>query len=165
MDKQEFIQGVESLRGELLRQAMQYLDRPQDAEDAVQETLVKLWMAKDRVANRSNLGKMAATICRNVSLNMARTTKRYIPIVGNRVAADEAQNPHRRMEEQDGWQQLRQSIHTLTDKQRLILRMRNVQGMPYTDIARIIGTTESSVRGMISRARTDLLRQLQDMVL
>ena len=43
MDIQEFIHGVEGLRSNLLKQARHYLNDADDAEDAVQETLVKLW--------------------------------------------------------------------------------------------------------------------------
>ena len=50
MDIQEFIHGVEGLRSNLLKQARHYLNDAEDAEDAVQETLVKLWVVRDRVA-------------------------------------------------------------------------------------------------------------------
>ena len=50
MDIQEFIHGVEGLRSNLLKQARHYLNDADDAEDAVQETLVKLWVVRDRVA-------------------------------------------------------------------------------------------------------------------
>lgn len=56
---------------------------------------------------------------------------------------------------------LKQSIRALSDRHRTIIRMRNVENMPYTDIARILGTTESSVRGMISKARMELIKNLK----
>lgn len=56
---------------------------------------------------------------------------------------------------------LKQSISALSDRHRAIIRMRNVENMPYADIARIIGTTESSVRGMISKARMELIKNLK----
>ena len=39
--------------------------------------------------------------------------------------------------------------------------MRNVENISYADIAKIIGTSESSVRGMISKARKELLRNMK----
>ena len=56
MDIQEFIHGVEGLRSNLLKQARHYLNDADDAEDAVQETLVKLWVVRDRVAEASGMG-------------------------------------------------------------------------------------------------------------
>ncbi|MDY5314783.1 MAG: sigma-70 family RNA polymerase sigma factor, partial [Sodaliphilus sp.] len=63
--------------------------------------------------------------------------------------------------EQENLQNLQQSIRSLSDKQRAIIRMRNVENLSYADIAKIIGTTESSVRGMISKARIQLLNQMK----
>ena len=54
-----------------------------------------------------------------------------------------------------------QGIRSLPPKQRAILRMRNVEHLPYVDIAKILGTTESSVRGMMSKARLNLINQLK----
>ena len=63
--------------------------------------------------------------------------------------------------EQENLQNLQQGIRSLSDKQRAIIRMRNVENLSYADIAKIIGTTESSVRGMISKARMLLLNQMK----
>ena len=42
-----------------------------------------------------------------------------------------------------------------------MLRMRNVENMQYADIAKIMGTSESSVRGMISKARMALVQLMK----
>lgn len=59
---------------------------------------------------------------------------------------------------------MKRSIQALSPKQRALIRMRNVENMSYADIAKLIGTTESSVRGMISIARTQLLKQMKGSV-
>lgn len=160
MELQEFIRSVKKLRGDMLRQAGHYLDNPDDEKDAVQETLVKLWMLRDRIADASKMRNMASVVCRNVSLNMIRDRKQAVPI-------DSASNivslhtPQQQLEEQESRQRLRQGISKLTDKQRAIIRMRNVENLSYADIAKVTGTTESSVRGMISKARATLLKEMK----
>lgn len=52
MEIQEFVNGAESLRDGLLKQAMHYLGNGSDAEDAVQETLLKLWTVRERMLQR-----------------------------------------------------------------------------------------------------------------
>ena len=42
--------------------------------------------------------------------------------------------------------------------------MRNVENLSYADIAKLMGTTESSVRGMICKARMELLKQMKGAV-
>lgn len=160
MEIQEFIHCVERLRDDLLQQANHYLDNSEDAEDAVQETLVKLWIARNRIVDSAKMRNLASVICRNVSLNMLRDVNTSVPIdnAGNIAMQFD---PQSQLEERESQRKLRQSILALSDKQRAILRMRNVENMSYSDIAKVVGTTESSVRGMISKARMELLIQMK----
>ena len=160
MEIHEFIHSVERLRGDLLRQARRLLDSEDDAEDAVQETLMKLWIMKERILNADKMRNMATVVCRNVSLNILRDARQSVPIETAEVITLQG-NPQLLLEEQESRQKLKRSIEKLTDKQRAILRMRNVENMTYADIAKIIGSSESSVRGMISKARLALLKQMK----
>lgn len=161
MEIQEFIQGVSELRDGMLRIANHYLNSRDDAEDAVQDSLLKLWMARDRIADRQKMRNMAAVICRNVSLNMLRDNRPSIPL-------DEVPSialpcyPHERLEEHESHQKLMQCICQLNDRQRAIIWMRNVEELTYADIACIMGTTESSVRGMMSKARKLLVSKMKE---
>lgn len=160
MEIHEFIHSVERLRGDLLRQARRLLDSEDDAEDAVQETLMKLWIMKERILNADKMRNMATVVCRNVSLNILRDARQSVPIETAEVITLQG-NPQVLLEQQESRQKLKRSIEKLTDKQRAILRMRNVENMTYADIAKIIGSSESSVRGMISKARLALLIQMK----
>ena len=160
MEIHEFIHSVERLRGDLLRQARRLLDSEDDAEDAVQETLIKLWIMKERILNADKMRNMATVVCRNVSLNILRDARQSVPIETAEVITLQG-NPQVLLEQQESRQKLKRSIEKLTDKQRAILRMRNVENMTYADIAKIIGSSESSVRGMISKARLALLIQMK----
>lgn len=160
METQEFINSVESLRGDMLRQARRYLHDTDDAEDAVQESLVKLWTLRDRIPDKQKMRNMAGVICRNVSLNMIRDSRHTVDI-DNVKTMHMRGDPQILMEEREDTQRLKESIRSLSDKQRAILRMRNVENMSYADISRIIGSTESSVRGMLSKARQILLEKMK----
>lgn len=50
----------------------------------------------------------------------------------------------------------------LPAKYKELIRMRNGEGLSYKDIANLIGSTESSVRGMVARARSILIRQFNE---
>ena len=160
MELSEFTQEAEHLRHDLQRQACHYLADTDMAEDAVQETLVKLWEAKARIADASKMRNMASVVCRNVSLNMLRRAKRLSPLAdAGRVEVGDT--PQTRLELHDDAQWLRRCVQSLSDKQRLILRMRNVEKLSYAEIAKIMGTSESSVRGMVSKARQELLKRMK----
>lgn len=103
---------------------------------------------------------MASVVCKNVSLNILRDAKSCVSIDRAESVAGTG-NPEKQLVEQEDLQNLQQGIRSLSDKQRAIIRMRNVENLSYADIAKIIGTTESSVRGMISKARMQLLNQMK----
>ena len=112
------------------------------------------------MAEASKMRNMAAVVCRNVSLNMLRDKRQTVSIDGAWEVASHA-NPEIQLEEREGRQRLQRNIRALTDKQRALLRMRNVENMQYADIAKIMGTSESSVRGMISKARMALVQLMK----
>ena len=91
---------------------------------------------------------------------MLRDKRQTVSIDGAWEVASHA-NPEIQLEEREGRQRLQRNIRALTDKQRAMLRMRNVENMQYADIAKIMGTSESSVRGMISKARMALVQLMK----
>lgn len=165
MEQTEFEHNVPSLRLRLIRQADAYLADQDEAEDVVQETLLKLWQLRARIPDAVHMEHLALVVVRNACISALRQKSRRTCISINEEVTPVLMSPngHQRMEqdEEEAW--LKHCIHSLPDKQRSILRMRNVEGLSYGDIARIIGTTESSVRGLICRARNALLKQLKDM--
>ncbi len=156
MNIKEFAHNVELLREKLLAQAEHYLGNRDDAEDVVQESLVKLWAVRERIDDGSCMARMASVVCRNTSLNMLRDAK-PLTRLDDVEPADVVSSVQEDMELHESLAVLRRGIRGLGDKYRAIIRMRNVEGMSYADIARIMGATESSVRGMACKARRELL--------
>lgn len=161
MEIQEFIQGAERLRSDLLRQAKSYLANADDAEDAVQETLVRLWTARERIAGTDKMRNMASVVCRNVSLNMLRDAPPHCSIEETQLTPLLQASPLEELEARETRQKLRRSIHSLSTRQRALIRMRNVENMSYAEMAKLMGTTESSVRGMVCKARMELLKLMK----
>lgn len=160
MELNEFTDNARELQKDLLRQARHYFCNTQDAEDAAQETLIRLWVARERICDAVKMRNMGSVVCRNVSLNMLRKAQCTTPIEEARAIAVH-DSPQAQMEASEGLRLLHRSIHALSDKYRAILRMRNVENLSYADIARIMGTSESSVRGMVSKARKELMRNMK----
>ena len=109
MEIHEFIHSVERLRGDLLRQARRLLDSEDDAEDAVQETLMKLWIMKERILNADKMRNMATVVCRNVSLNILRDARQSVPIETAEVITLQG-NPQVLLEEQESRQRFRGTV-------------------------------------------------------
>lgn len=164
MEIQEFIKQISICRSNMLNQALHYLKDYDDAEDVVQETLAKLWMAKERIQNAEKLSSYASVACKNTALSFLRKTQEIISIE-DITESTSGINPQTMLEENENQQKLEYFISRLSDKQRAIIKMRNVEGLSYSEIAQIIGATESSVRGIISKTRTILLKQMRGAIL
>lgn len=147
----------------MLRQAQKYLRDTEDAEDVVQETLAKLWQMHDRIDTAEKLEHLASVIVKNTSLNAIRNHK-------NTVCIDRAFSLHgsnstqETIEAKETQKRLQYAILQLPDKQRAVVRMRNVEQLSYTEIAQVLGTTESSVRAMICKARATLMKQMKSTI-
>lgn len=161
MEKDEFVYGVEQMKRSLLAQATQYLGNSDDAEDVVQDVFMTLWVLKDRIPDMKRMRNMASVVCRNASLNKKRKSREISSLEMPDMATDQA-NAYEQMAYREDVCRLRRGVRALSSKHRAILRMRNVENMTYADMAKILGSTENSVRGMISKARMALLEQLKN---
>lgn len=167
MELNEFINTVTAVRSRMLQQAQTYLMDTDDAEDVVQEALAKLWQMRQRIDDAEKMAHLASVIVKNTSLNAIRNSKSKATLlshdgdVGRIVSSD---SPQRQMEEKETRERLQQIITQLPDKQRAVMRMRNVEQLSYKEIAQVLGTTESSVRAMICKARATLMKQLKSTI-
>ena len=78
MTSEEFKQEAQALRPQLISLAKRYLKDTDEAEDVVQDALLKLWQMHGEL--RSPMAAMAATITRNLSIDRLRRQHRTEPI-------------------------------------------------------------------------------------
>lgn len=160
MELNEFVHTATTLREQMLHQAQSYLCNTDDAEDVVQEALAKLWMMREDIDDTTKVTHLASVIVKNASLNALRNRKTTVGIdsISSSISHN---NAELQLEEKESRQRLKQAIKLLPDKQRAIVRMRNVEQLSYAEIAQILGSTESSVRVMICKARATLMKQMK----
>lgn len=134
------------LRPTLLRVAASIIGTD-EAQDVVQETLLKLWFLRDRLQEYSSIDAPARVIVRNLSLNVLRS-RRTCPV-------DCAALPDIADENNDtGFSdELLKAIASLPDTEQAVLRMKHLEGMETEEIALLIHSTPGAVRTALSRAR------------
>lgn len=161
MELQEFTENAERLRMQMHQQALHYLANPDDSDDVVQEAFIKLWLKRKEIDDFAKMRNLASVVVRNISLNMIRDRRRCDDL-DNCISLSTHIDAQQQMEEAENHQRLQRAIGTLSDKQKALIRMRNVEGLSYTDIARMLGTTESSARAMVCKARTAIMNQMKE---
>lgn len=141
MTQEQYKREARRLRPELLSTARRYLDGD-EAEDAVQDTLLRLWQMVDDL--RCPVDAFAAVLTRNICIDRLRRRHVTVPLTdaGPEEAPDDA-----RIE------RMMAVVDTLPPLQQTILRLRHMEGMEMSDIADLIGTNEVALRKALSRAR------------
>ena len=144
MTTDEFKQQAEGLRLQLISVAQKYLGTTDEAEDIVQDTMVKLWLMREQL--KSPISAFACMVTCNLCIDCLRRKHPTVDITQLSYEDDLSD---------DGEQieQMLKVIDSLPSTQRTILRMRHLQGMEMREIALILGSTEVAVRKTLSRAR------------
>ena len=189
-DEDAFRRLVEPRRGELHAHCYRMLGSLHDAEDALQEVLLRAWRGLRRFEGRSSLRSWLYTIATNTCLNaIERRPKRVLP-VDYGPAADPHTTPGEplvesvwmepypddRLDVEDGFAapearyEQRESVELafvavlqhLPPNQRAALILREVLGFSAREVAEALETTVASVNSALQRARETVEERLPE---
>lgn len=128
---------------------------PVDAEDAWSETFLAALRAYPRLRPDSNLEAWLVTIAHRKAVDHVRARSRR-PLVTDGLPEPLAEDGHPR-----GWESgLWEALETLPLKQRQTIAYHYLLGMPYLQVARIVGGSEAAAR----RAAADGIATLRKTV-
>ena len=139
------------MRPALLRMAIRYLEDSDEAEDAVQDALLKLWFLRDRLDQYRSVDALAIVITKHLCINRLRGTRIEKVDLEQGISIGGGENPE--------MQEILEVIGTLPDLQQSILRMKHLEGFEVEEIARLTGSTPVAVRTNLSRARKRVKEQ------
>ena len=156
MKKVSFRNDVLPLKNELFRLALRITLNRAEAEDVVQETMIKVWNKRDHWDEIDNIEAFCLTVCRNIAIDKMRKMENL-----NQSLADEhdapdqsySSNPEEQAMQQDRIQLVRRLIDNLPEKQRSVMQLRDIEGKSYKEIAQILDISEEQVKINIFRAR------------
>ena len=155
MKEISFKNDVLPLKDKLFRLALRITLNREEAEDIVQDTLIKLWNQRDEWSAIQNMETYSMTICRNLSLDAIEKKERQ-NISLDETAHDRPDNSRTQDEELMKQQQLNtvmRIIGQLPEKQRTIMQLRDIEGKSYQEIADIMSINVSDVKVNLFRAR------------
>lgn len=153
MTSAEFQTLASTLRPRLLAQATRYLRDTAEAEDIVQDAMLKMWVLHDQLIG--NAEAFASVLVRNLSLNRLRQLHRMQTLTEMDLLEMERLDADSRSQQDTDEQvaQLMSLVEALPDRQKTILRLHDLEGMDYDEIAQVTGLSAASLRQTVSRAR------------
>jgi RNA polymerase sigma-70 factor (ECF subfamily) len=181
-DDQAFAALTDPYRRELQLHCYRILGHVQDAEDAVQETLLSAWRARDAFEERSTLRSWLYRIATNRCLNMLRDRGRRAPTTTGVPSTapeptrygdvlwlepypdalldgiiDSTAGPAARYETREAVSlAFVTALHRLPPRQRAVLVLRDVLGFSAGEVAAMLDTTATSVHSALIRARATI---------
>ena len=157
MKKVSFQNDILPLQNKLYRLAVRITLNPEDAEDTVQETMMKVWNKRQQWEQIESMEAFCMTICRNIALDKTHR------MTGSEQSLDADEhdtpdtnyhaNPEQQTIEQDRIRLVRTIIDSLPEKQRSVIQLRDFEGKSYKEIAAIMDISEEQVKINIYRAR------------
>ena len=161
MTEKEFEAGAATLRQKVLAWSRQLGASAEEAEDAAQEVLLRLWKLRDEMERFRSTEAVARQITRYVLLNEWRRVGRNVIDLNQWNTADSTSTPDQRLQWLDDQQWLEQRMKALPSTQYAILYMRQVEERSTDEIARLLGLAPTSVATLLSRARRSLFNQFK----
>ena len=156
MDKQEFKKLIYPIRNRLFRLAIVLLGNQQEAEDVLQDVMLKLWNKKQELNICRNVEAFAVTMTRNACFDKLRSYRhRNVAHMDTTVQqpASDAVAPDLQMELSETAKVIHDIIQLLPDQQRYILYLRDIEQYDYQEIEELTGITSGAIRVTLSRAR------------
>ena len=158
-----FRSDVLPLKNELYRLALRITLNPAEAEDVVQDTLIKVWDKRNSWQEIDSVEAFSLTICRNLALD--RLKKKGNDNLSIEEESTEpvsaASNPLEQTLQNDRIEQVRRLINELPEKQRSCIQLRDFEGKSYKEVAEVLGISEEQVKVNIFRARQTIKQRFE----
>ena len=164
MKKISFQNDVLPLKNKLFRLALRITLNREEAEDVVQDTMIKVRNARERWQELDSIEANSLTIARNLSLDRIKKMDNQNDSLEEQTTErldETSSTPSERMIQKDKLNIVRNIINELPEKQRSCLQLRDIEGKSYKEIADILSITEDQVKVNIFRARQTVKQKFQ----
>ncbi len=163
--ERDYVQLVEAHRSELHAHCDRMLRSEHDAEEAVQEALLRAWKGLPRFEGRSSVRSWLYSIATNAALDQIARRPRPIAPIDLDHPADPHEGPAARYEHLESVERtLRAANEHLPESQLAVLVHRVILGLSAEETADALGMTIAAVNSALQRARVSLREQLHDQV-
>ncbi len=133
--------------------ALRLLGNMADAQDASQEVFLRLYRNLGKVQSSAALSGWLYRVTVNVCNDLRRRRPAAVGIEDAAEVASADADPQQRTAEGERRRVLGLSLRMLSEKERAALVLRDLEGLSTEEVARVLGSSEATVRSQISQAR------------
>jgi RNA polymerase sigma-70 factor (ECF subfamily) len=156
-----FLNDIDQIRDKVFRITKRILISQEEAEDATQEVIVKLWQMDAAKRNGfSSIEAYSVTMAKNYCLDRLKSKQaQNLSLnenIGNSKMSDSLQT---KIEKTDELNWVGTLIDQLPERERMIIQLREIEQYDFDEIASILNLPEGTVRVYLSRIRKKIRKQ------
>jgi len=168
-DENAYIELVNRYKDKLINFIFNYLGDLESSEDVVQETMIKLYQKKHYYKEIAKFSTWLYTIAKNLANTELRKRKQRKTTLLSQFSKDDktyelpSNDPEPGQEIQTDIVNkiIRDAVDQLSEKFKIVIVLRDIQGLAYEDISEIINVPIGTVKSRINRARLQLQVELK----
>jgi len=154
MQEISFRNDILPLKDKLFRLAYRItLDRA-EAEDVVQDTMMRVWNKREEWSTYDSIEAVCLTIAKNLAIDRSQKKEaQNVELTTEMEQAADASGPHDQLVESERLQLIHKLINELPENQRAVMQLRDIEGKSYKEIATVMQMTEEQIKVNLFRAR------------
>ncbi len=154
MKEISFRNDILPLKDKLYRLALRITLDSAEAEDIVQDTMIRVWNKRDEWAQFNSIEAFCLTVARNLAIDRSQKSEaQNIELTTETQEMSDGSTPERQLERSEQIDLVRKLINELPEKQRTIIQLRDIEEKSYKEIADVMQLTEDQVKVTLFRAR------------
>jgi len=160
MTQSEFLNVVMPFKDKLYRLAKRLLVSAEEAEDATQEILMKLWAKNSKIGGYKNVEAFAMTMTKNFCLDRLKSKQSGNLKLVHSNYSDDSESLQRTVEARDSVNWVEKIMEDLPQQQKMVLQLRDVEQYEFDEIAELLEMKPTAIRVTLSRARKTVREKL-----
>ena len=162
MSTERFHEIVLPLKDKLYRHALSIIRDRSEAEDIIQDVFLKLWDKKKELSRIENLEAYCYRATRNLTFDrLSKKSFRKTETLDTKdIELTETITPQTIFEDKETASIIEECINELSETQKSVFQLREIEGMSYKEIARTLDISEDIVKVSLFRARNNLKNAL-----
>lgn len=154
MQEISFRDDILPLKNKLFRLALRITFNRAEAEDIVQETLIRVWSKREEWPQFGSLEAYCLTVTKNLAIDRSeKKDAQTLELTPETEQLAVAEGPYEALERKERLALIHRTMNELPEKQRLIMQLRDIEGKGYKEIAALLNLTEEQVKVNLFRAR------------
>ena len=160
MKQSDFIEMVMPFKDKVYRLAKRLLVSKEEAEDATQEILIKLWKNNEKISDYNNVEAFSMTMTKNFCLDRLKSKQAQNLKIVHSNYQDNNTSLQKQVENNDSVNWVAKIIEELPEQQKIIIQLRDIEEYEYDEIAKVVDMNPTAIRVALSRARKTIREKL-----